>query len=168
MKCEFCRFAPPVNADGYQDECSLFDLYGTVWKDGKEGCTMSYQTLAKNERMYDEAMADMAAAWGLEHDFENHGWDIEKTIEHCKHMVGYDHHIPPKVYHRHGRAFYKAYRNYWGNGKEEKPDFEYMCHKAFGFMEKQVDSNGYVTYYLTEDGLRWLGNKLHVTIREQD
>lgn len=104
MKCEYCRFAPPVNADGYQDECSLFDKYGTVWKDGKEGCTMSPQTLAKNERMYDEAMADMATAWGLEHDFENHGWDIEKTIEHCKHMIGFDHHIPPKVYHRHGKS----------------------------------------------------------------
>jgi hypothetical protein len=83
-------------------------------------------------------------------------------------MIGYDHHIPPKVYHRHGKVFYKAYRNYWSNGKREKPDFEYMCHKTFGYMAKQVDANGYVTYYLTEDGLRWLGNRMHLTIRETD
>lgn len=165
MKCEFCRFAPLVNADGYQDKCSLHDLYGTVWKDGREGCTMSYQTLAKNERIHDEVMADWATAWGLEHDFENHGWDIDKTIKHCKHMIGYDFHIPPKVYHRHGKAFYLAYRNYWSNGKKEKPDFEYMCHKAIGYMEKQVDAEGYVTYHLTEAGLKWLGNNIGVTIR---
>lgn len=167
MKCEFCKFAPPVNADGYQDECSLFDLYGTVWKDGKEGCTMSYQTLAKNERMHDEEMADMATEWGLEHDFEIHGWDIEKTIEHCKHMVGYDHHIPPKVYHRHGKAFYKAYRNYW-YGKM-RDDFEYMCRKSFGYMERTVASNdGYVYYSLTEEGLKWLGRKTKMIIKETD
>lgn len=167
MKCEFCKFAPPVNADGYQDECPLFDLYGTVWKDGKEGCTMSYQTLAKNERMHDEAMADMATEWGLEHDFEIYGWDIEKTIEHCKHMVGYDHHIPPKVYHRHGKAFYKAYRNYW-YGKM-RDDFEYMCHKSFGYMERTVASNdGYVYYSLTEEGLKWLGRKTKMIIKETD
>ena len=167
MKCEFCKFAPPVNADGYQDECSLFDLYGTVWKDGKEGCTMSYQTLAKNERMHDEEMADMATEWGLEHDFEIHGWDIEKTIEHCKHMVGYDHHIPPKVYHRHGKAFYKAYRNYW-YGKM-RDDFECMCHKSFGYMERTVPSNdGYVYYSLTEKGLKWLGRKTKMIIKETD
>ena len=167
MKCEFCRFAPPVNADGYQDECSLFDLYGIVWTDGREGCTMSYKTLEKNERMHDEAMADMATAWGLEHDFENHGWDIEKTIEHCKHMIGYDHHMPPKVYHRHGKAFYKAYRNYW-YGKM-RDDFEYMCHKTFGYMVRTMPSDdGYVYYSLTKDGLRWLGNRMHLTIREAD
>ena len=117
--------------------------------------------------MYDEAMADMATAWGLEHDFENHGWDIEKTIEHCKHMIGFDHHIPPKVYHRHGKAFYKAYRNYW-YGKM-RDDFEYMCHKTFGYMVRTLPSDdGYVYYSLTEDGLRWLGNKMHLTIRETD
>ena len=128
---------------------------------------MSYQTLAKNERMHDEEMADMATEWGLEHDFEIHGWDIEKTIEHCKHMVGYDHHIPPKVYHRHGKAFYKAYRNYW-YGKM-RDDFECMCHKSFGYMERTVPSNdGYVYYSLTEKGLKWLGRKTKMIIKETD
>lgn len=128
---------------------------------------MSYQTLAKNERMHDEEMADMATEWGLEHDFEIHGWDIEKTIEHCKHMVGYDHHIPPKVYHRHGKAFYKAYRNYW-YGKM-RDDFEYMCRKTFGYMERTVPSNdGYVYYSLTEEGLKWLGRKTKMIIKETD
>ena len=117
--------------------------------------------------MHDEEMADMATEWGLEHDFEIHGWDIEKTIEHCKHMVGYDHHIPPKVYHRHGKAFYKAYRNYW-YGKM-RDDFEYMCRKSFGYMERTVASNdGYVYYSLTEEGLKWLGRKTKMIIKETD
>lgn len=164
MKCEYCRFAPLVNADGYQDECSLFDLYGTVWKDGKEGCTMSPQTLAKNERMHDKAMADMATAWGLEHDFENHGWDIDKTVKHCLHMVGYGR---SKEYYRHGKHYMKAYRNYW-YGKM-RDDFEYMCRKTFGYMERTVSSDdGYVYYSLTEEGLKWLGRKTKMIIKETD
>lgn len=162
MKCDFCRFAPPVNSEGYQDECSLFDLYGKVWKDGREGCTCSYQTLAKNERIHDRALGDYATAWGLEHDFGNHGWDVNKTIESCKHMIGFH---KSSVYHRHGRAFYKAYRNYWCG--EPREDFDYMCHKSFGLMEYR-DSAQYRYYYLTEAGLRWLGNKLSVVIKEKE
>lgn len=168
MKCEFCRYAPPVNPEGFQDACELFDKYGTIWKDGREGCTMSPQTMAKNERDYWDSQAEMATEWGLEHDFENHGWDLQKTIKHCLHMIGYDRHIPPKVYHRHGKAFFKAYRNGWGNGKRSREDFDYMCHDTFGYMRKYVDDAGSVTYHLSEAGLKWLGRQIGVTIREED
>lgn len=168
MKCEFCRFAPPVSAEGFQDECPLFDEYGTTWKDGRDGCTLSYNHLLAQEKLHDEQLAEYATDWGLEHDFKNHGWDMEKTVKHCLHMIGYDHHVPPRVYHRHGKAFYKAYRNYWGNGKKPKEDFEYMCHKTFAYMERYDSDSGYITYSLTEAGLKWLGRQIGVTIRETD
>lgn len=162
MKCERCRFAPPINSEGFQDECGVFDKYGTVWKDGKEGCTLAYQTLARNERMHDEAMSQMATDWGLEHDFENHGWDIIKTIEDCKHMIGFS---PNKVYHRHNKPFYKAYRNYW-YGKQ-RDDFDYMCHKTFNYMEiYEKTHDGYVYYSLTKDGIKWLERQMKIGIRE--
>ena len=47
MKCERCRFAPPVDAEGFQDECPFFDEHGKEYKDGSYGCTMNYQTLQK-------------------------------------------------------------------------------------------------------------------------
>lgn len=163
MKCEFCKFAPPVNADGYQDGCSLFDLYGIVWKDGKEGCTVAYQTLAKNEREHDKAMCEYATEWGLEHDFENHGWDMDRTVKDCLHMVG---HGQSKEYHRHGKHYMKAYRNYW-YGKM-RDDFEYMCRKTFGYMARTLPSDdGYVYYSLTEEGLKWLGRKTNMIIKRK-
>lgn len=164
MKCEFCKFAPPVNADGYQDECSLFDIYGIVWKDGKEGCTVAYQTLAKNEREHDRAMWEYATDWGLEHDFENHGWDMDLTVKHCLHMIG---HGRSKEYYRHGKHYMKAYRNYW-YGKM-RDDFEYMCRGTFGYMARTLPSDdGYVYYSLTEEGLKWLGRKTNMIIKECD
>lgn len=168
MKCEFCRFAPPVDSEGYQDGCSLFDKYGTVWKDGREGCTVSYQTLAKNENEHDKALGEYATEWGLEHDFENHGWDMEHTIDGCAHMVGLTRSngriIYGKVYHRHGKAFYKAYRNYYGGHRD---DFDYMCHETFGYMTKR-EGERYPTYYLTKRGLEWLSRKIGIKITEME
>ena len=36
-----------------------------------------------------------------------------KVIDLCKHMVGLDYQKP---YHRHGKAFYRPYRNYFADG----------------------------------------------------
>lgn len=167
MKCDYCRFAPPVNSEGYQDECSLFDKYGKEWKDGSYGCTMNYNHLAAQERKHDEYLAEYATDWGLEHDFENHGWDMGNTINGCAHMVGLDvmkdGKVYGKVYHRHGKAFYKAYRNYYGG---QRDDFDYMCHKTFGYMTRE-DGDIYPFYHLTDSGLKWLGRQLKITIKER-
>lgn len=40
---------------------------------------------------------------------------LVRPIEICKHMVGLDSERP---YHRHGKAFYRAYRNYFGEVPE--------------------------------------------------
>lgn len=166
MKCEYCRFAPSVNEEGLQDDCPRFEEFGTVWKDGHEGCTCSFSSLLSMERKHNKQLAEEAAEWGLEQDFRNHGWDLDTTIKHCKHMIGFDSHIPPKVYHRKGKTFYYAYRNYWSNGKKPKEDFEHMCHKAFGYMEKEVSEDGWHTYFLTDAGFKWLGRKIGVFIRK--
>lgn len=168
MKCELCRFAPPVNSEGYQDECGCFDKYGKVWKDGREGCTLSYQTLAKNERLHDEIMGEYATQWGLEHDFENHGWDIRQTIKDAAHMVGLDVTLEGKVfhgriYHRHGKAFYRAYRNFYVGYRE---DFDYMTHKTFGYMVKK-EGQEYPFYHLTERGRAWLSRQLKIIIKDR-
>ena len=171
MKCDSCRFAPLVDSEGFQDECSLFEKYGKVWKDGREGCTMSYNHLAAQERKHYDAQGEYATEWGLEHDFENHGWDIKNTIKGCAHMVGLDvtndgKVFYGKVYHRHGKAFYKAYRNYYGG---QRDDFDYMCHETFGYMIKKQDEGGlYPFYYLTDRGLEWLSRQLKIKITKKE
>ena len=162
MRCEYCKFAPPVGPEGEQDECGYYEKYGTIWKNGDYGCTLRRQTLEKNEREYDEYLGWMGTEMGLEMQFEYLKLDLKNTIERCKHFVGLDCY-KPKIYHRHGKAFCRAYRNRWYSNKEE-PDFDAMCSEAFGLMVKKVGEGG-IWYHLTNRGLEWLGRQVKVKIK---
>ena len=166
MRCDNCKFAPPADADGFEDECGYFEKYGKTFKDGSYGCTLHYKTLEKFSKRHDEDISWQGLIMGLEMDFATNGFNMDKTISDCKHMIGLDR--ASKIYHRNGHAYYKAYRNGWGTGKQEKPDFEVMCHKVFGLMNKRVSEQGNVFYHLTDLGIEWLSMQLGVVIREAD
>lgn len=160
MKCDFCDFAPPLDAEGNADSCPLLDSkHGTVWKDGRCGCTMHYQTLLKNTRDFDRNMGIAGMEMGLEMDLKLHSIPFKSAVEHAKHMVGLDGQAKP--YKRHGRLYYKPYRNYW-DGYDSALDL--MSHEAFGLVEKRELADGSPMYYLTREGLDWLGRRLGVTI----
>lgn len=158
MKCERCRFAPPSDAEGFSDECYHFETNGVVWKDGSYGCTLHYQTLAAEERRYLNYLSDMGTDMGIEEEYRVKGWNMDATVNNCKHMLGMDR--GSRFLHRHGKVYYSAYRNYWCNNGD-KLDFDLLC--SFGVMEKS-QRREYVYYYLTDEGLRWLGNKLGLVI----
>lgn len=161
MKCEACRFAP-----GMEEDCPFWDEYGTVWKDGREGCTVSYQHVLKLEREHDKDYWIMGTEMGLEMDFEHHGLNMEKAVEDSMHMIGLDM-LKHKPYIRHGKKFFKPYRNYWAGFN---PELDYMSHDAFGFVEKQEPkiAGGMPYYYLTREGLDWLGRQLKITIHDEE
>lgn len=83
--------------------------------------------------------------------------DLERVIEICKHMVGLDYERPC---HRHGKAFYRAHRNYYADGPkgnrllDKFPECIFTVHR---------DERG-ATYHFTKTGLEWLGRQLHITI----
>lgn len=157
MKCEYCRFAPPVGAEGYQDECGYFEKYGTIWKDGRDGCTLSYKQLEKLDDEYAESLGNMGLDMGMQMDFEHMGISLEKTIDHCKHMLGMD---LRKTYRRHGKEYYRPYRNYWyGND----PGLEWFSKMYLADKEQEEGKLPY--YYLTEQGIRWLERRIGITIR---
>lgn len=157
MKCEYCRFAPPVGAEGYQDECGYFEKYGTTWKDGRDGCTLSYKQLEKWDDEYAESLCNMGLDMGMQMDFEHMGISLEKTIDHCKHMLGMD---LRKTYRRHGKEYYRPYRNYWyGND----PGLEWFSKMYLADKEQEEGKLPY--YYLTEQGIRWLERRIGITIR---
>lgn len=159
MKCEKCRFYNVFAQNG--DECPFAAEYGTVFKDGSDGCTKTYNTLAKEERKQVEYLGYCGCCMGVEKTFKDRGIDIKSVISKCEHMVGF---TPKAVYHRHGRAYYKAYRNGWC-GYEEA--FEVMSSEAIGFMTKRT-SDKYTYYHLTDLGLRWLSNQVHVSINRRN
>lgn len=84
--------------------------------------------------------------------------ELKIAVDYCKHMVGLDYERP---YQRHGKLFYKPYRNYWGasaNGNkilDKLPRF---------LVTREADEMG-VWYTLTVDGLKWLGRQLKITIK---
>lgn len=164
MHCEYCRYAPPIGAEGEQDECGFFEKYGTTWKDGEYGCTLHPKTLKKFDEEYTEHLGNMGTDMGLEMDFEMKHLDLDKTIEHCKHVVGLDNH--PRIYHRHGKAYYRAYRNGWSNGAKPKEDFEVLCRA--GLMSSHLSQSKWYVYHLTPAGLAWLGRRVKMIIRESE
>lgn len=74
------------------------------------------------------------------------------------HMVGIDNYDP---YKRHGRWFYKAYRNYFDCGPADMPRLLDMEQKGFVYR-KNTESTW---FHLTDKGIEWLEKRLDVTIR---
>ena len=79
-------------------------------------------------------------------------------VERAKHAVGLDYKNP---YHRHGKAFYKPYRNFYCTAKN---DGVWCILMDAGYAKRSEESNGLVDYYLTREGLDWLGKTLNITI----
>lgn len=87
--------------------------------------------------------------------------ELERVIEICKHMIGLTRNKP---YHRHGKAYYKPYRNRFAA--------EQSGHKLLDKLPKYIitkeQGERYVWYYLTREGLDWLGRRLNITINTEE
>lgn len=84
-------------------------------------------------------------------------------IELMKHFIGLDR---KKPYVRHGKLFYRPYRNYYASGKSHE-NLDLMVDA--GYVERgEENSHGGYTYYLTRAGLDWLGEKLGICIYDEE
>ena len=92
---------------------------------------------------------------GIEMDLTEE--ELARAIESCKHMVGLDGERP---YHRHGKAFYRAYRNYFGEVQEGNRLLDKLPECLFRVHRNERGA----TYHLTKTGLEWLGRQLKIKI----
>lgn len=84
--------------------------------------------------------------------------ELKIAVDYCKHMVGLDYERP---YQRHGKLFYKPYRNHW----EAPANGNKILDKLPRFLvTREADEMG-VLYALTVDGLKWLSRQLKITIK---
>lgn len=83
----------------------------------------------------------------------------ERLIALAEHCIGLDYKNP---YTRHGKKFYRPYRNYYGT----VPDDEAWNHlQQRGFADHDEPNwSGTCTFWLTRAGLDWLGQKLGIII----
>lgn len=79
------------------------------------------------------------------------------------HAIGLDRNKP---YKRHGRYFYKPYRNYYAASSNDCKVWEMMV--AEGHAEAgRKDRYGGRMYWLTRKGLDWLGEQIGVHIHDE-
>ena len=82
----------------------------------------------------------------------------DQHIEEAKHAVGLDYKNP---YTRHGKKFYRPYRNNFATTITDKIWTEL---KSRGYAEHDTPSEYGVIFWLTNKGLEWLGRELEITI----
>lgn len=118
---------------------------------------------------YDETLAYQLTSFDFEwlekakQALENqiHIKQYENRIELSKHAIGLDYKTP---YKRHGKLFYKPYRNYYATVIEDKVWTELA---ANGYAEHDEPNEHGTIFWLTNKGLEWLGNELGIKIYEE-
>lgn len=157
MRCDCCPLCPIAEDDVCPESEGDF---GLEHADGMWGCKHPRNWAEKKSHEHDTALGEMGTDMGIEMSFSKD--DLKRVIELCKHMVGLDYHKP---YHRHGKAFYKAYRNYYTDGISGNPLLDKLC-GVLGIMRKEQGRIG-TLYALTQYGLEWLGRQLQITIKTE-
>ena len=151
MRCDCCPLAP------YDDVCPISESeYGIEHKDGELGCRHPKNWVDKRVSDYCTYLGNMGTDMGIEMSFTED--EFEQAIHICKHMAGLNNSRP---YHRHGKAFYKPYRNYYEAPKDGNPILDKL---PFYIINKMVGDIS-VQYKLTEQGLAWLGRQLKIIIK---
>lgn len=86
-----------------------------------------------------------------------------RYVDLAKHCIGLDR---KKPYTRHGKKFYRPYRNFFATGKNYE-DWETMKDAGYADRDKEKNQHGGYTYWLTRSGLDWLGEQIGVYIYDE-
>ena len=153
MRCDCCPLCPIAE----DDVCPESEgEYGIEHADGMLGCRHPKNWAKKRDEEHTEYLSDMGTDMGVELSISED--ELKIAVDYCKHMVGLDYERP---YQRHGRLFYKPYRNHW----EAPANGNKILDKLPRFLvTREADEMG-VLYALTVDGLKWLGRQLKITIK---
>lgn len=85
-------------------------------------------------------------------------------VEKAMHCIGLDYEKP---YKRHGKLFYVPYRNHYDASPGDCKNWELMCDA--GYADRGCkDRHGGRMYWLTREGLDWLGKQLGIYIWDKE
>lgn len=88
-----------------------------------------------------------------------------KEIQLAAHTIGLDNKRP---YQRHGKFFYRPYRNYFSTHPECHDFQDWMELYRKGYARYGISVQGNYTFWLTRAGLDWLGEELGITIYDEE
>ena len=150
MRCEYCPLSDP------EDVCPEAEgANGIEFKNGDLGCKHPRNWVEKRDEEYSNHLGAMGLDMGIEMDLTEE--EFARAIEICEHTVRLDR---ERTYHRHGKAFYRAYRNYFG----EVPEGNRLLDKLPECLFRVYRNERGATYHLTKTGLEWLGRQLGIKI----
>lgn len=86
------------------------------------------------------------------------------TVPLAKHAIGLD---SKKPYKRHGKLFYRPYRNYYFASANYREPWEVLVNFGYAERGKELNLGGRV-YFLTRKGLDWLGEQLNIHIYDEE
>ena len=86
---------------------------------------------------------------------------MNRYVDLASHCIGLGRRKP---YRRHGRTFYRPYRNYFACVKPDD-DWETMTDAGYAARRELGDR---VYYCMTRPGLDWLGEQLDMTIYDEE
>lgn len=87
---------------------------------------------------------------------------LEKMTDLAAHAIGLNN---KKAYFRHGKYWYKPYRNHYCSGADGDPVWEEMMQQGYAEASRGLGS---VFYHLTRKGLDWLGQRTNTTIHDPE
>lgn len=90
--------------------------------------------------------------------------DNNRYIALMQHCIGLDYGQP---YKRHGRLFYRPYRNYYDASPKDCEDWDLIVAARYAEAGKK-DRYGGRMYWLNRAGLDWLGEKMGITIYDEE
>lgn len=86
-----------------------------------------------------------------------------RDVQILAHMIGLNYKQP---YIRHGRRYYKPYRDYF-YAALSGPDYEMLRKlEARGHVTSGKPSDKGIYFWITRDGLDWLGRRLNIEIHD--
>ena len=87
---------------------------------------------------------------------------LDKMISYASHAIGLG---TRKPYTRHGRKFYRPYRNYFATNPDDPTwiEMERLGYAEHGAVRDRGDYQA-TSFWLTRAGLDWLGEQLGMTI----
>ena len=166
MKCGRCPYQPERSEAGDYPDCFASEEDQREFKDGSYGCRFTRKQLDRMQEEYSDYLGDMGMDMGVEYDFRNKGWNLQTALSNMMHMVGMWPEGVRHAYKRHGKIFYRPYRNYWAGANKYLDYFS----GALGIAEKTepTESEKLPVYRLTNYGLRFLGRHLGVMIYPEE
>jgi len=165
MQCIKC-FA--VRSEGYEypeEYCGAYvpEEKMVEFANGQCGCLFPSKAIKARLKKVNEAISkqyQFIEEWNREYEYrEEKGIDVrsdkEPFLEEAKHCIGMDY---KKPYTRHGKKFYRPYRNYFNTHSRDK---------VWSILEDIGYAEEYTTEFfrLTEAGIDWLSNCIGVIIR---